>query len=80
MTKKRNWWRYTAYVDTGFVGAEYTEEIDLRQYDFSQEQWEKMSYEEKNNFFKENNFAEELLRDQIESGVRHEEDKDEQYC
>ncbi len=77
MTKK--WWSYTAYIDTGFYGAEHTEQIDLRDHDITQEKWESMSFQEKSEFFETQEFAENLLHETIETGIRHTENNEEKY-
>lgn len=43
----KRWWKYEAYLDIGYVNAERTEEIDLRDYRMTQEKWRSMNDEEK---------------------------------
>ena len=66
------WYEYQAYVDIGFFGIERTEDIDLRDYNITQEEWKTMTEDEKSNFIEKNliEVAEELKDNYLEYGIR----------
>lgn len=68
----KNWYKYEAYLDIGYYNAERTEEIDLRDYEMTENIWHSMSDKEKDSWIENNlnEIAEDLMNNFVEYGIR----------